>query len=405
MTAIAFFNAPFTKEEEIRKQLVAATNYKVIEDTDIIDGTAKKYSIEKEKVERALYGPTSVFNRFTHERERIIACLKAVISEHLSFDKIIYNGFIVHLIPPSVTHVLKVGIFDEKSLRIGRAVEEGLSEHSAEKLIKKKDRQALDFLSFLANKAPNDTDLYDIFVPLGTKTPKEVTRLILEHYKRPAVIASDASRQAVTDLELEAKVTMALLDKGYTNEVTCKDEIVTVYINKSVHSFSKLADSIKTIAGNVPGVKDVEVIAGKDYQISIYRDQEFTLPPKVLLVDDEKEFVQTLSERLNTRSYGSHPVFDGEQAMELLDRETPDVMVLDLKMPGMQGAEVLQKTKEKKPEVEVIILTGHGTKEDEKECMEKGAFAYLQKPVDIKQLMSIIDDAYRKTAEAKLAHS
>jgi len=121
-----------------------------------------------------------------------------------------------------------------------------------------------------------------------------------------------------------------------------------------------------------------------------------------LLVDDEQEFVQTLSDRLNTRNYGSYPVFDGEQAMELLESETPDVMVLDLKMPGMQGVDVLRQTKKAKPEIEVIILTGHGSEEDRKVCLDLGAYAYLQKPVDIAELTKLIDTAHEKVAKAKV---
>lgn len=405
MSAIAIFNSAFTREEEIRKQLSTASGYQVIRDEEIINATVEKFSLEREKVERAIYGPTSVFNKFTHERESTTACLKTVLAEYLDSPHLILTGFITQLIPSDVTHVLKVGIFDDKSNRIHRAVEEGASENNALKLIKKNDAIAGDWVHFLTKKTANDPSLYDIFFPLGKKEPEEVVQLIMENYRKPPVLVTDNSRQAVSDMALAARVEKALLDKGYTNEVQCKEDTVTLLINKSVHSFSKLADTLATIAGNTPGVKDVKVIAGKDYHVSVYRDQEFSLPPKVLLVDDEKDFVQTLSDRLNTRSYGSYPVFDGEQAMDLLASDTPDVMVLDLKMPGMQGVEVLTKTKEIKPEIEVIILTGHGTEEDKKQCMQLGAYAYLQKPVDIKQLMSIIDEAYRKTAAAKLAHS
>ncbi len=122
----------------------------------------------------------------------------------------------------------------------------------------------------------------------------------------------------------------------------------------------------------------------------------------MLLVDDEKEFVQTLSERLITRQYGSHPVFDGQQALDCLETETPDVMVLDLKMPGMEGVEVLKKVKKAHPGIEVIILTGHGSDSDRATCMEEGAFAWLRKPVDIKELTAVIDNAYAQVAAKRL---
>jgi CheY-like chemotaxis protein len=405
MSAIALFYSAFTQEKEIREQLAAVSGYEVVQDADIISVVCSHYQFEREKVERAVYGPSSVFNKFTHERETIRACLKLVMADRMSSKGVIFSGFVTHLIPPAVTHILKVGIFDEKTNRIHRAVEEGVSEKNAIRLIKKNDTSAGDWVNFLHGKLANDHDLYDIFFPVGSKTPAEAVQLIMENYRKPAVMETDESMQAVADMTIGARVELALLDNGYTTQVRCSNAKIVLQVNKSVHSFAKLSETLSSIVGEVEGVKQVEVVAGKDYHVSIYRDQEFTLPPKVLLVDDEQEFVQTLSDRLNTRSYGSYPLFDGEQAMEFLAHETPDVMVLDLKMPGMQGVEVLKKTKEAKPEIEVIILTGHGSEQDKKICMELGAYAYLQKPVDIVQLTAIIDEAYKEVAAVKMAQA
>jgi DNA-binding response OmpR family regulator len=77
----------------------------------------------------------------------------------------------------------------------------------------------------------------------------------------------------------------------------------------------------------------------------------------------------------------------------------PDVMVLDLKMPGIDGMEVLRRIRKAYPEVQVIILTGHGTEKDEKEARKLGAYEYLQKPVDIERLIDTIKNAYRRKIE------
>jgi DNA-binding NtrC family response regulator len=90
----------------------------------------------------------------------------------------------------------------------------------------------------------------------------------------------------------------------------------------------------------------------------------------------------------------SFPVSSGREALEIMDRDHPEVMVLDLKMPGVDGYEVLRKTKEKSPETEIIILTGHGNEDDRQRCMELGAFAYLEKPADIDILTKTMKDAY-----------
>jgi DNA-binding NtrC family response regulator len=125
------------------------------------------------------------------------------------------------------------------------------------------------------------------------------------------------------------------------------------------------------------------------------------MPSKLLLVDDEREFVQTLSERLMMRDMGSAVAYDGESALKLINEDEPDVIIVDLKMPGINGLEVLQKVKETRPLIEVIILTGHGNEEDRKLCMELGAFAYLQKPLDINVLSETIREANEKAKQAK----
>jgi len=90
------------------------------------------------------------------------------------------------------------------------------------------------------------------------------------------------------------------------------------------------------------------------------------MPSKILLVDDEKEFVQTLSERLQMRDMGTAVVYDGTSAMDLVHKDTPEVMIIDLKMPGIDGLEVLKRVKETNARIEIIVLTGHGSEQDKK---------------------------------------
>ena len=116
---------------------------------------------------------------------------------------------------------------------------------------------------------------------------------------------------------------------------------------------------------------------------------------KILLVDDEEDFVQTLSERIQLRNFDSHVVLNGEAALQFIEKDVPDVMVLDLKMPGMDGMQVLRIVKKKHPDIQVIILTGHGSEKDEEEARSLGAFDYYQKPVEFDTLVKIIKLAYK----------
>jgi len=118
---------------------------------------------------------------------------------------------------------------------------------------------------------------------------------------------------------------------------------------------------------------------------------------RVLLVDDEEDYVRTMAERLEMREVGSDVALNGEQALAILEGEVPDVMVLDLKMPGMGGLEVLEKVRKLYPRIQVIILTGHGSDAEEVEARRLGAFDYLKKPVDINHLMERVREAGRAT--------
>jgi DNA-binding NtrC family response regulator len=120
---------------------------------------------------------------------------------------------------------------------------------------------------------------------------------------------------------------------------------------------------------------------------------------KLLLVDDEENFVNTLAERMKMRDVPSKVVFSGEQALESIKVEAPDVMVLDLRMPGIDGMDVLRKVRKTHPNVQVIILTGHGTDLDEEEAKKLGAFHYHKKPIDIDELLSTVKKAYREKIE------
>jgi len=117
---------------------------------------------------------------------------------------------------------------------------------------------------------------------------------------------------------------------------------------------------------------------------------------RVLLVDDETEFRETLTKRMRKRRMTVHGAGTGEEALALLGREAVDVVVLDVKMPGMDGIEVLRRIKKLHPLVEVIMLTGHASVEVAIQGMEIGAFDYLMKPMEIDDLVYKLQDAHEK---------
>jgi DNA-binding NtrC family response regulator len=119
--------------------------------------------------------------------------------------------------------------------------------------------------------------------------------------------------------------------------------------------------------------------------------------PLVMLVDDEVAFVETMVKRLRKRSLKIISAYSGPEALEALEKnQNIDVVLLDVKMPGMDGIETLGEIKKAHPLIEVIMLTAHATVESAIEGMKKGAYDYLMKPCDIDQLIAKVEEAADK---------
>ena len=122
---------------------------------------------------------------------------------------------------------------------------------------------------------------------------------------------------------------------------------------------------------------------------------------KVLLVDDEEDFVSTLSERLQLRNITTLVATDGEEALQIIDTDKPPVVVLDVLMPGMGGLDVLRQINRSYPHIQVIILTGRGSTKEGIKGMRLGAFDYLMKPVKIEMLIQKINEAFQAAKQEK----
>ena len=378
----------------------------MVEDSQLVEEASARFQADRTKLMRAMTSKVSVFNKFTHEKERSLAVIKAALAEKLKGDRLVVHGYASHLIPKAISHVLKACIIADMKYRTRLAVEaQGMTEREAQKVIHKDDESRVLWVEHLFGlKDPWAPQLYDMVIPMHKTTVDDGVELIVDNLRKDILKVTPASEAAVSDFALSAHVEMKLAEAGHNVQVSAKNGTVTITINRQVLMLASLEAELKRIAGTVPRVTSVETKVGPGYyKTDIYRKYDFDLPlpSKVLLVDDEREFVQTLSERLRMRDYGSAVAYDGEEALSILAEEEPEVMVLDLKMPGIDGLEVLRRVRREHPNVEVIVLTGHGSKEIERECLELGACAYLEKPVDMETLTARMQDAYRRIREKR----
>ena len=122
---------------------------------------------------------------------------------------------------------------------------------------------------------------------------------------------------------------------------------------------------------------------------------------KLLIVDDEVKFLDSIAERLDMRGFDVTKATNGKDAIEAAKNKKYDLALLDLKMPGIDGKEVLEILKRDHKYIEVIILTGHGSLESAVECTKLGAFGYLPKPYELDKLLEILKEAFQTRLQKK----
>jgi two-component system response regulator CpxR len=398
MPVITIFSGSYCNAGPIVEAVECSLDYHLITDTQLVAAASAESGIAQGKVYRAFKAKPSLFNKFTHERENALAYLRLATAKALTDDRLLIHGFCSHLIPAAVSHALRVCLIADMPARVAKARAVGIDESEAVKLMHLEDEDRAAWVK--AHRGETDpwaSSLYDLVVPTDKQPVEKLAALIVAHTSQPVVQPNRLSLQAAADFYLAAQVEVALVKEGHKVAVRAADGKVRLTINEHVLMLGRLENELKAIASRVPGVTAVETEVGPEfYQADVYRRFNFEMPSRILLVDDEREFVQTLSERLLLRDMGSAVAYDGETALELVGEDQPDVMILDLKMPGIDGIEVLRRVKQTQPEMEVIILTGHGSDADRKTCMELGAFDYLQKPVDIDKLSETIKRANEK---------
>ncbi len=119
---------------------------------------------------------------------------------------------------------------------------------------------------------------------------------------------------------------------------------------------------------------------------------------KILIVDDEQRYADMLARRLNLRGLDCEVCYDGQSAIDRYADRPFSLVILDLRLPDLYGTEVLQQMKRCRETTAIVILTGHGTERDREACMQIGAHAFINKPVDIDRLMAIIAQLKENTA-------
>lgn len=404
MSVVTIVSGNFCDLEAVVGQVCQKTGYRRIDEGEIIARAAKESAMADTKIVQAFTARQSIFNRFTHEKERSVAYLRLALAELLAGGDCIVTGPAALLVPESISHVLRVCLIADHRERLQAAMEqERLREQEAAGRIARHDEDLAAWVRTLEKgDDPWARGLYDMVLPMGKTAADAAADLITGNAASDIVARTPRSEAAQADFLLSARVETALAAEGHHVGVSADDGAVTLTINQNVLMLSRLSEELSAVAEKVSGVRSVSTAVGEGFhRTDLYRKFDLEMPSKVLLVDDEREFVQTLSERLIMRDMGAAVAYDGASALTMVRKEEPEVIVLDLKMPGIDGIEVLRRVKDTQPAIEVIVLTGHGSEMDRQLCLSLGAFAYLQKPVEIDILSETIRKANEKAADKR----
>ncbi len=402
MCIVAICSASSCSAPEVARGVADRLACDLVSSDQLLAKAAAASGIPVERFGRALLGSRSVFHRLTREKERCEATLRRTLATMVNTDDLVIESFATHLLPSSLTQVLRVGLAAPMEYRVAQLTgAEEISDSAAEERLRADDEKQARWTQELIGAPVWTKDLYDIFLPMDGVTVTDAVDMICSGAAAPALASSDATREAAGEFLVAADVHCALAEagKGQGLQVSAAAGQVVVTINRYVMWLDRFEREIRKIAGSVEGVREVQTRIGPRFQRpNIYPGLD-DVPQKILLVDDEVEFVQTLSERLLSRELESAVAYDGPQALAIAESDAPDVIVLDIKMPGMDGMEVLSELKKKHPKVQVIILTAHGSDEGARRAREEGAFAYLRKPANIDQLVQLMKDAYAAAKE------
>jgi two-component system response regulator CpxR len=404
MAVITIFSASHCRGEEVATHVANRLGYPLLTDQTLIAAGAAASGIPPSRFERALLGTPGFFNSLTREKERCVALLRVAALQIVEPDNLVYRGLGGLLLPNTLTHVLRVCLAATPAHRRQQAAEASVKAKQAERDIEKADAVCAEWTNFLFGLGPWDKSLHDVFLAMQSTSVAEAVATVCDYARRSALRSTPRTRQAWADARLAARVNLTLVEAGHDTDVVCQDGQATILLRKQTLRLQRLQNKLEAIARRVPGVQAATARPGpRCSEPGVYVPSDVDVPSKILLVDDEREFVNALSERLQARSMRPAVAYAGEEALAMIETEQPEVMVLDLRMPGIDGLEVLRQVKQRHPETEVLILTGHGSDAEETLAAELGAFAYLRKPVDIDVLTATMKKAYAKVHAARQA--
>ena len=166
MAVISIFSGSYCRAEEVAKMVAQRLGYGCIGE-ELLEETANLYNVPRERLKRAMHGPPSFYSKFTLEKVRNVAYIRAALARVVKENNIVYHGFAGHLLPRDITHILRVCIVASQEYRAALSMRsEGISEKEARRILRRDDNECREWTKYLFGLGPWDMSLYDIKIPM-----------------------------------------------------------------------------------------------------------------------------------------------------------------------------------------------------------------------------------------------
>jgi two-component system response regulator CpxR len=397
MPIVALTFDAFTGAEEVGEELARRLEFTLMSDSEICARAAAVENVDQDRLIRLMNGPRPWIQPSEAQKRRWVAALRKTMVEIVTKDRTVVVGSAAYLVSRRLQQVLRVGLVAPLEHRIAIAEAAGLSESAARRQVERADQFRAAWSHRVCGRFPWDSALHDVVIAMQGRRTEDAVDQIVGHAMNPALVPPNPDLP-LDEARIEAEIALRLARDGHDVEVAVHSGRVLVQLTASGLFADRSKREVHDTVKSGFDLGEVEVrLQARTRESETFDTLVHDHPPRVMLVDDERDFVDTLSERLQTREFSPPAIaYDGEQALEMVGEDQPEVMVLDLRMPGIDGLEVLRRVKASHPETEVIILTGHGSDAERRTAEDLGAFAYLQKPVDLDRLTETMRSAHAR---------
>jgi cytidylate kinase len=258
MSVITISRGSYSRGKEVAEKVARKLGYECIS-RDVLLEASEEFNIPEIRLVRALHDAPSVFERFTHGKERYVSYIRKALLQHVQKDNIVYHGLAGHYFLLDIPHVFKVRIIADMEERVMEEVRrEKISEEKALYILKKDDDERRKWGLRIYGIDTWDSRLYDMVLHIKTLTVEDAVEIICQAVRKPGFETTAASQKILNDSLLSAKVHAALVKMAPMIKVTADDGVVSIgNAEAPIHVKNEVINEIKHIAEKVDGVKEV----------------------------------------------------------------------------------------------------------------------------------------------------